>query len=340
MYYFRYFIKCCIRNISRLICKPKVLLVLGLSFLLLFCFGKMEVNAAEKVDLNPEYLENRTITGTENKNSPQGQISEFGGFYIFFAPISYKGQKVGYNLQTSQTCEVRYGFAEYVTPGTSAYFYNQETTSQIGNLSTHNNIESPISKGFFIVCVYQGYAVTNLDMYTMDTVADDIALSTAEIIENNDNNTQLILDAQEEMMQQITDGQQEINNTLTSTDYDESVVNIDTSDATNVDDSSSVQLFTTIFTNFSNLLNDTSWSQVETIEIGLPYTDGVITLRSDILSNIFAGSFLYTFITIAWYSLFGLYCFRFTTKIYQSIKSGDILNGLNLSDEAITSTML
>lgn len=58
------------------------------------------------------------------------------------------------------------------------------------------------------------------------------------------------------------------------------------------------------------------------------------------LSKILSNSPLGTLITVAWYSLFGLYVFKFANKIYLSIKSGDILNGLSLNDEVITSTML
>lgn len=177
-------------------------------------------------------------------------------------------------------------------------------------------------------------------MYTMDTVQDDIVLSTAEIIENNNNNTETILQGQEEMADRITEGQQQIDNTLTSTDYDESVVNIDTSSFSDVDDSESNQLLTTIFTNFSNLLNDTNWNEVEVVRFKLPNVDRYLEFRSDVLSNILQGSFLYSLINISWYFVFGLYVFRFTTNIYRSIKSGDILSGLNLSNEVITSSML
>lgn len=238
---------------------------------------------------------------------------------MFFAPINYKGQTVGFNVQTSQTCEVRYGFAEYVSVGTPAYYFGQTTTSEIGNIATKSNITCPIDKGFFIVCVYQGYSVTNISMYSQDTVAEIVG-----------NSTQTILEGQQQIRDDIVQGQNEINDTLTSTDYDESVVNIDSSAVDDFDDSSSNQLFTTIFTNFSDLLDNTNWNEVEIIQLGLPYTDKKIELRSDILSNIVRGSALSILITISWYSLFGLYCFRFVTHIYRSIKSGDVLNGLSL----------
>lgn len=342
MYYFIYFLKCCIRNLARLICKPKILFTILAIILLLFCFGKLEVHAAEKESLKPEYLENRTITGTIDKNSPQGQISDFGGFYIFFAPISYKGQKVGYNLETSQTCEVRYGFAEYVTPGTTAYFYGQETTSQIGNLSTHNNLESPIGKGFFVVCVYQGYAVTKLDMYTMDTVQDNIALSTTEIIENNDNNTQLILDSQQEMTDKITEGQEQISNDLTNTDYDENTISVDTSSLDDLHENEDILNYPMqLVQKLTDIVNDTNWDTVDVIDVGIPYTDKKIQLRSDMLYNFINDTGFYNVLYVFWVYIFGRYMIHFGLRIYHWLRTGEaVRKSFNVDGEAITAALM
>lgn len=342
MYYFRYFIKCCIRNISRLICKPKVLLVLGLSFLLLFCFGKIDVNAAEGEPI----ISYNTIDGITVDSS--GIIS-FNGFKCYYIPV-YNNQTISYAYTTSSPAEIRTCFTSS-KPSVGVPIVGSWTQSNRDTGYSIEIVQQSSINGFFCVFVYPTSGFVNITFYDNSSTSDAIVNQTQQIIEsdkkntqdiinNNNKNTQDIINNYNQSSDKIVESQEEINDSLTSTDYDESVLNIDTSDVADVDDSSSNQLFTTIFTNFSNLLDNSNWSQVEFIEIGLPYTDGKIELRSDILSKIVGNSFLKTLINIAWYSLFGLYCFKFTTNIYRAIKSGDILNGLNLSDEVITSTML
>ncbi len=128
-----------------------------------------------------------------------------------------------------------------------------------------------------------------------------------------------------------------IKDTMTSTDYDDSSVNIDTS-AADLDDSSVTGLFETLFTNFSNKISN--YGGVETIQIPVPFTDDNLELKSNILSSIIEGTFLSTFIRLLWYYLFGLYLFKFVNKLYNSIKSGNIIGGISFNDEVISSTML
>lgn len=234
------------------------------------------------------------------------------------------------------------GFAEYVSLGTQAYFYGQTTTSQIGNLSTFNNIECPIDKGFFIVCVYQGYAVTNLDMYTMDTVQDDIALSTAEIIENNDNNTQLILDSQQEMSDKITEGQEQISNDLTNTDYDEDTISIDTSalDGLNTDENI-INFPVELVNRLRDTISGANWSQVETIEIGLPHTDKKILLRSDMLYNFIKDSAFYNILQTFWIFVFGMYIIKYALRIYNWLRTGEVVKkAFKVDGDAITAALM
>lgn len=143
-----------------------------------------------------------------------------------------------------------------------------------------------------------------------------------------------------EAIEAQTEATQEITESLTSTDYDESSVNIDSSVVSDVDNSQVTGLFTTVFGNFQTLLNNSNWSTVETINIGIPFTNKSIELRSDILSDMVEGTLLATLINVAWCSLFGLYVFRFSLKIFNSIKGGNILDGINFNDEVITSSML
>lgn len=152
--------------------------------------------------------------------------------------------------------------------------------------------------------------------------------------------TSAIQNQTDELQESIQQSTNTLNDSLTSTNYDENTVNIDTSSTDAVSDSETTGLFSTLFNNFSQLLNSSSWDTVDTIDIGLPYVDTKIQLRSDILSSLVGSALLCNLINISWYSVFGLYVFKFVNNLIHSIKSGDILGGLSLNNEVITSTML
>ena len=230
MYYIRYFIKCCIRNISRLICKPKILFTLLAILLLLFCFGKIEVHAAVTPDdsnwtvLDYIFGTDEALVKTNNNTSGfNGTIQQFGGFRTYYVPVDYKGQKFGFETESTSQVEVRYGFCRYPTIGEGCTVQGVETSSEIGSFYKNNTIVSPIDIGFFAVSVYNYNNLEDIVIYTRETTSDIVSNSTETIINNQEQNTQQILQGQEEMADRITDGQQQIDNTLTSTDYDESV---------------------------------------------------------------------------------------------------------------------
>ncbi len=68
--------------------------------------------------------------------------------------------------------------------------------------------------------------------------------------------------------------------------------------------------------------------------------DNHIEFRSDLLSS-HIPSPLKTLINVFWMYLFGMYIFRYTSKLIDWLKSGDILNNKEMSaNEVITSSML
>lgn len=130
---------------------------------------------------------------------------------------------------------------------------------------------------------------------------------------------------------------------LLSDQYDENVIG-DTiggvsSSTDDVDYSQYSGLFSTIFGKFSSAISG-DYSSVDNISIPIPFTQGNLNITSDILYNIIKGSFIYTFLQIVWYFIFGMYIFKFSNNLVRSIKSGKILNGFENNDEVITSTML
>lgn len=127
-----------------------------------------------------------------------------------------------------------------------------------------------------------------------------------------------------------------IDNTLSSTDYDEDEVNVDTSATDDVDNSEYIGLFTTIFTNFNNAINNTG---VEYLRIPLPNSRGQeLIIPSNLVSRYLNGT-LQALISAFWYFVFGFYAFKFVNNLIVKIKDGSILDGYH-SSEVITSDMV
>lgn len=214
-----------------------------------------------------------------------------------------------------------YSFDGYNSSEIAYYCYMKSSTPVIGDFVLEpvttmtgdvfeTSITGPYSRPFVFV---------DTEIYGEFGLRFQATSFTDKIESNNDKNTDKIKD------------------TMTSTDYDDSSVNIDTS-AADLDDSSVTGLFETLFTNFSNKISN--YGGVETIQIPVPFTDDNLELKSNILSSIIEGTFLSTFIRLLWYYLFGLYLFKFVNKLYNSIKSGNIIGGISFNDEVISSTML
>lgn len=127
-----------------------------------------------------------------------------------------------------------------------------------------------------------------------------------------------------------------IDNTLSSTDYDENEVNVDTSATDDVDNSEYIGLFTTIFTSFNNAISNTS---VEYLRIPLPNSRGQeLIIPSNLVSRYLSGT-LQALISAFWYFVFGFYAFKFVNNLIVKIKDGSILDGYH-SSEVITSDMV
>lgn len=349
MYYVRYFFKCCIRNIARLICKPKILLILFVSLLILFFINNYShasylgddtytdpndniINAYKTINI--DFL-NRMIntSNTTLVNSLKNYIKNGSSYYVYYgksdgtsmlngSPLDYRNLYVLiYNKNSTYSSTAIYD--NYQGLNCTVKMYNEPSGISLdslylftGNTLTNVNLED----------VYIPQNLLNyFDEYVVNYINDNSSTQNQQIIEKLDEQTAI---------------QEDIKNEITSTEFDDSVVNIDSSVVENVDDNKVTGLFSTIFNNFNNLISTINFNEVEVISIGLPYVNRSIDLRSDILSNIISGTILGNLINIAWYSLFGLYLFKFVTHIYSSIKSGSILNGFSFSDEVISSTML
>lgn len=343
MKYFEYFIKCLIRNFARMIFKPKFFLIIVIIISLIFLLNYESLAVYEGDDSytdknNTIFLSYDSICNDFLVRLNQNISTELGTEVINrlknsqFSYYIYYGNLDGSSLISSST---------FVTRNLHIYFWRNNNTN--AEATTYDNWQGLDTSIYRVSGTGYTYSFNGSDLIKENDfspcyipnvlIGYESAAITNYITNSSKEETSSVIAAIESSSDKIED-------TMTSTDYDESSVSIDSSSVDSVDDSSSTQLFTTVFTNFSNLLDSTNWNAVEQIEIGIPFVEEKIILKSDILSKIVGNSFLSTLITVSWYSLFGLYGFRYVTHIYHSVKSGDILNGLSLKDEVITSTML
>lgn len=334
MYYFDYFIKYLIRRLTRIVFKPRNILIIVI-ILLISAFLTSSCFAADNLfsfyDNCANDLVNR-LSNFQNTDEFYKYLTNGEYNYLIYYDNLTASKMVDNNYNTTilfvaflpttfnSSGTVLDGWAGFAVSGDAINYYN----------SVNNNNKDLVVFSFNTGLGEVQKLSTSVLYYPSNLLSYKPSIITTYLQDYR--NTQQITSS-------ITESTDKIDNTISSTDYDDSVVNIDTSSA-DIDDSSSINLFTTIFTNFSNLLNSSNWQTVETIDIPVPNTDKYIQIRSDILSDIIGGTFIETLINTAWYSIFGLYAFKFSTKIFQAIKSGDILTGLNLSDEVITSTMM
>lgn len=115
----------------------------------------------------------------------------------------------------------------------------------------------------------------------------------------------------------------------------EDTLQFDTSnDATN--------FVTGFFSNISDLfvsLSDYDLNELTVIDLPIPFTNSVLTLRSDLLSSHLDIN-LIQIITLFWYFIFGMYYIKFMISISKSITTGDAIVGTVKVPEVITDDVL
>lgn len=146
--------------------------------------------------------------------------------------------------------------------------------------------------------------------------------------DNPDDNNQAIVDG----LGDINNSLQQTNDFLTDGSMSDDGMNIDSD--FNVEFSENPNdLITSIVNQWKSVIEKASTDEVITIDIGLPFTDGKITLRSDMVSSIIEGSLLYNIVNVFWLALFGWYFWGIAYRIYIYVSSGEMLaNGGSLSN--------
>lgn len=341
MYYVRYFFKCCIRKIVNLIFKPKylfTLIIIGLLFSILLCtstYAAVSPPNDSWEEIPTEYIDSRIIGGSISSTNKSGVINDFGGCTLYFAPVSYKGQKIGCAIQSTTQIEYRIGYFEKVNIGATGYYLHQGT-SGLGNLVTQGGFVSPFNEGYFVLTVYHGDNVVDVSIYSQDSTSDAINNMGSVITSNQDKNTDKIIESQEE-----------IKDSITNSEVSDSSMTVNT-DGLGMTDEQGVNDF---FSNMLNTIKNTFLginSTVETIEIPIPFTSDNLVLSSDLVSKHIQGTAIYSLIQGLWWFVIGKYIVMFSYRMIAWLSTGKIadkgissfIDYLDKNNEIINSYMM
>lgn len=337
--YIDYFIKCCIRRITRLIFKPKIFLTIVIILLITFFCFKSSVFAVYEGDdtytdknatlfASYDTIANDLVNRLANSTSSINVITQWlknsnYNYYLYYGDITGSSM---INSSTYKTDILYIVIFSASSPELSSTAYDnyQGINTQIrlinnpyrmyyfeGNepnsVDTYNSVYAPTS--------LLTYKPENLVNYLNNTSSSD----TQEIVESIDNTTTAV---------------DNLNNTILSADEGKAETDLNdtynsVTSTTSSQDSNASSLFD-FFKQIYDVINNniTDGTDVITIQIGLPFVGGKsIELTSDILSNMISGTLLYNIIQVCYYSVFGMYVISTTWKIILWFQTGQFLNG-------------
>lgn len=220
---------------------------------------------------------------------------------------TYELSDYGFNLHPTKNGTTYYYYTVEVSgPGWYYVFWNTNLEpSMTNNINTYG---SCLAWACDVATVAEGSATSG-----------DIITQTQDITHSIDESTQAIT------------------NTMTSTDSDY-VVNVDTSVFDDFDTLNPTQIFTNLQTivqsSFSGYNPNTLYS------LSIPLWGGqTFSVDNSMMIRLFNSSAIGNIIDMFWAYICGLYAFRWINNLYIKIKSGNILDGLQIDDN-ITSSML
>lgn len=334
--YIDYFIKCCIRRITRLLFNPKILLtILIILIITFFCF-KSSVFAVYEGDntytdknatLFSAYdtIANDLVNRLANSTSSTNVITQWlkNSNYNYYL---YYGDKNGSSMINSSTYKTDILYIVIFSassPDLSSTTYDnyQGIDTQIrlinnpfrmyyfeGNepnsIDTYNSVYAPTS-----LLTYKNYGLVS---YLNNSSAEE----TNKIVESIEEQTTAI-----ETQTQV---QQETQNFIKDETIEEGSMTVDTSSFDTSDSSSVDTFFTDTIDMVKNSFLSINDDDVVTIEIPLPKTTQKLVLRSDIVSRYVAGTTIGDIIQIFYIFLFGGYIVMFAYRIYCWCSTGEI----------------
>lgn len=161
---------------------------------------------------------------------------------------------------------------------------------------------------------------TVLFNYKDDVLADFYNLSQG----NKDSSTSFITDSLNENANKIDSTIKDSTDKILDNTVNNDSMTVNTTDYDVSSEEQEIDSFLTdLLNNIKNVFLSIS-SSVKTIDIGLPYVDKKIVLRSDIISKHINGTFLFTLIHTFWYFVFGKHIIMFCKRMLDWLSTGEI----------------
>lgn len=365
MNYINYFIKCCIRNFTRLLFKPKffftILIILVLSFFLFkidshatFTGDDTYTDANNILFLQYDSIVNdfivRFLNGSQSEISKQVILSRLkSGEYSVYI---YYGSQDGLSMINAQP---------YNTSNMYVALFDKNSINLTPSIyENYCGLTTPISEMTFTGAIYKnvdGTSFSNLGNGTYSvTIPSQLIGYTAESLKNMVTNssqsetaeiTGTIEDESEKIQNSIASSTQTVTNTLTDSTVSEESMTVNTEGLSAEDEQDIDGFFTRFLERIHNVfinINDT----VETIEIGLPFVNKSIILSSDMISKHIQGTTLYTLIQAVWWFVIGGYIIIFCKRMLDWLSTGKIaekgvfsfIEWLDVNNEIIKSYMM
>ena len=346
MYWINYIIKTIIRRIVYILIKPKyliVFLVIVLVFLLLanssFAVYQGDDTYTDKNNtifnayniITNDFINRMQNSTYSDDVSNLKELLTNGQYSAYF----YYGNINGTSMLGSSVFNTKTLYiavyekdADYSSSMQTNY---QGIDTNIGTVNNVYKIYSFINNNLYyengqsiqLPTILINYISSDLLLYLNDSSSSE----TSEIVGALENQTQATQDVQNSVdnlqntivSQDTNTASTDMNNTFTdisdsTSDYDNEVDNI-------------VDFYKQLNQAFKDVFDSIVEGQAIELDLGLPFIDKSITLKSDIVRNAINGTVFYVFLQLCYTTLFAFYLINSFFNIINWLQSGEFLNG-------------
>lgn len=340
MRYIDYAIKYIIRRIIRMIFKPKFLVVILIILLSFFVFK----NHSQAYQGDNSYTDkNNTINLSYNgvnsdlinrlSNSSSQSVTTIKeklkdnnlAYYVYWGAYDGSSMLSGNTFDRNTLCIAFFPLSTTTTtaPGFDVYMGMQTSIISITGAEVYyfegNNIEGSFSdRQVYLPGVLFGYRNIDLVNYINSSSQQqtDSIVSAVQDTTNSVNQLETTIKEQDE-----DKSSSDINSTFES-------VNSSTSEFSS-DVTSIVDFFKSLHDVIQSAVNSVG-ADVITVNIGLPFVDKTIVLRSDIIEKHINPSILYTLVQLSYVVAFGYYIVLSVFNTIEWVVSGEMITGVRL----------
>ena len=347
MYWINYIIKTIIRRILYIFLKPKYLFVIIILFIILFFANQHGVFAV--YEGNDEYTDkNNTIFNAYNvilndfinrmsnssDTSTVNEIKELltngqNSCYVYYGNDDGSSMINASTFNTSKLYVAIYPKnANYSSSTSDNYQGIQTQIGSVTNVSSiyefwDNDIQSLSGKNVQLPVILFNYISSDLLLF----LTDNSSSQNNQIVDAIENQT----DATKEVQNSVDN----LQNTIVSEDTEKADTDMNTSYDTISKSTSEydgeinniVDFYKELNQAFKDVFDSIVEGEAIELNIGLPFVDKSITLKSDIVRNAIQGSVFYVFLQLCYTTMFGFYLINSFFNIINWLQSGEFLNG-------------